>query len=491
MAAPKDFATAMAWSCPTCGRSYPREFAVCPLDATPQGSGVMRATDPQIGVVIGRTYKIVRVLGQGGMARLYEAEHLRIDARFAAKIIHDDLAREPSLLARFEREAHAAGRIRSDHVVRIVDVLRTQDERPCIVTELLEGEDLQARLDRVGKLSVAEAIPIVRQLCRGVAAAHAVGVVHRDLKPSNVFLCQREGTPLVKVFDFGVAKIEDDEKLTRTGAVMGTTTYMAPEQARRAADAGPLADVYSIGAILYHMLAGEPPYGNLPAVSRFALLLSEEPARPRSIEGSIPPGVEAVIQHAMARDTGSRIASALELERQLAVFEDAPAVIVQSEIPREIFPASEVSAQTIALKARLARPAACFVAAASSVAAGAWLAALLGTLLGPTRRGERTLLAIIAIAAIISIATLHVRALRASWQSSPAVSRYIAPYARALLAGVTTFGALELVQLGWFSLAHATPLGVAIRLIGAGIATVLGLGWQRWRLHARLGRWIG
>jgi eukaryotic-like serine/threonine-protein kinase len=484
MAAPKDFATAKAWSCPTCGRSYPGEFAVCPLDATPQGSGE-KAGDPQIGVVLGRTYKIVRVLGQGGMARLYEAEHLRVDARFAVKIIHDELAREPSLLARFEREAHAAGRIRSEHVVRIVDVLRTQDERPCIVTELLEGEDLQARLDRVGKLSVAEAIPIVRQLCRGVAAAHAVGVVHRDLKPSNVFLCQREGTPLVKVFDFGVAKVDDDEKLTRTGVVMGTTTYMAPEQARRAADAGPLADVYSIGAILYHMLAGQPPYGSLPAVSRFALLLSEEPDRPRSIEPSIPGGVEAVIQHAMARDTGSRIASARELARQLAVFEEA------SEIPREVFPATEVTAQTIALRARLARPAACFVAAASSIAAGAWLAALLGTLLGPTSRGERTLLAIIAIAAIVGVAALHVRALRASWQSSPAVSRYIAPFARALLGGVTTFGALELVQLGWFSIAHAEPLAVAVRLIGAGVGAVLGLVWRRWRLHARLGRWIG
>ncbi|HEY5925228.1 MAG TPA: serine/threonine-protein kinase, partial [Kofleriaceae bacterium] len=310
--AARDLATAIGWSCPTCGRSYPSEFAVCPLDATPQGEP-SRSGDPQIGIVLGHTYKIVRVIGQGGMARLYEAEHLRIDARYAVKIIHDELAREPSLLARFEREAHAAGKIRSDHVVRLFDVLRTQDDRPCLITELLHGEDLQVHLDRVGKLSVADAIPIARQLCRGVAAAHAVGVVHRDLKPSNVFLCQREGTPLVKVFDFGVAKIEADEKLTHTGAVMGTAAYMAPEQALRAADAGPLADVYSIGAILYHMLAGQPPYGSLPAVSRFALLLSEEPARPRSVEPSIPEGVEAVIQHAMARDTASRIPSALEL----------------------------------------------------------------------------------------------------------------------------------------------------------------------------------
>src|SRR5690606_8594082 len=153
---------------------------------------------------------------------------------------------------------------------------RTQDERPCLVTELLEGEDLQARLDRGGRLTVAEAIPIARQICRGGAAAHAVGIVHRDLKPSNIFLCQRDGTPLVKAFAFGIAKMEDGEKLARIGAVMGSVMYMAPEQARNAAQAGAIADVYSIGAIIYHMLTGQPPYGNRPAVSRLALVLHEE-----------------------------------------------------------------------------------------------------------------------------------------------------------------------------------------------------------------------
>ncbi len=485
MAASSEPPAELGWTCATCGRTYPAEFAVCPLDATPQGE-LAKSGDPQIGTVVGHTYRIVRVLGQGGMARLYEAEHLRVYARYAVKIIHDELAREPSLLARFEREAHAAGRIRSDHVVRLVDVLRTQDDRPCMITELLEGEDLQARLDREGKLTVQQAIPIARQICRGIAAAHAVGVVHRDLKPSNVFLCQHDGELLVKILDFGIAKLEDDEKLTRTGAVMGTATYMAPEQARRAADAGPLADVYAIGAILYHMLVGEPPYGNLPVVSRFALLLQEEPARPRALEPSIPEGVEAVIQHAMARDTTTRITSAVELERQLAVFDEpaAPAPAATANV-------TEHTAQTIGFRARLVRPLAVLVAIASSVAAGAWLAALLGTILEPTRRGERTLLAIIAGAAIVGLGVLHVRALRPRWASSPAVSRHTAPFARALVTGVMTFGALELVQLGWFSIAHAQPLGMKIRLAAAGVAAVLGLGWRRWRLHTRLGRRIG
>ena len=487
MAALQDIVQNTTWTCPTCGRTCPDEFAVCPLDATPRNDP-SKPGDAQIGTLLGGTYRIVRVLAQGGMARLYEAEHVRVDARFAVKIIHDELAREPSMIARFEREAHAAGRIRSEHVVRIVDVLRAQDDRPCIVTELLDGEDLDARLAR-GKLTVAEAIPIVRQLCKGIEAAHAVGVVHRDLKPSNVFLCKREGTPLVKVLDFGIAKIEDDEKLTRTGAVIGTATYMAPEQARRAADAGPLADVYAIGAILYHMLAGQPPYGNLPPVSRFALLLNEEPARPRALEPSIPAGVEAVIQHAMARDTTARIATVAELEQQLAAFEAVPETT--NWAPTTTWAPGEVTAQTLALRARLTRPSAVFVAIASCLAAGGWLATLLAVLLRATTRGERALLAVIAIGTMLGIGGLHVKRLRAKWESMPAISRYIAPFARALLGGVTTFGALELLRLGWFAIAHTDPVGVVVRLLAAGVAAVLGLGWQTWGLDSRLRRVIG
>src|SRR4051812_6996834 len=161
------------WTCPTCGRTNPGEYAVCPHDATPRTDGAKTATDPLIGEVLGRTYRVTKILGQGGMARLYEADHLRIDARYAVKVIHDDLSKDTDLLARSEREARAAGRIRSNNVVRLVDVLRTADGRPCIVTELLEGEDLQTRLDRAGKATVAQAIPVARQICRAVADAHA------------------------------------------------------------------------------------------------------------------------------------------------------------------------------------------------------------------------------------------------------------------------------------------------------------------------------
>ena len=508
-------AGASAWTCPACHNVYPNDFAVCPRDATPRADQLPPAADPLIGEVLGRTYRIVRVLGEGGMARLYEAEHLRIDTHYAVKVIHDDLSRDPGLLARFEREARAAARIHSEHVVRLVDVLRTQDNRPCMVTELLEGEDLQALLDRAGKLSVAEALPIARQICRAVAAAHAVGVVHRDLKPANVFLCGPAGAPLVKVFDFGVAKLADDEALTRTDAVMGTAAYMAPEQARSAADAGPLADVYSTSAVLYHMLTGSPPYGNVPAFSRLALVLHEEPARPRKLEPAIPAGIEAVIQHAMARDRGSRIQSALELEAQLAAFDQpasepaavppaagatgAPAPAAAASLALRALGAggrspqvtSDSLASQIAVRARIARPLAGFVAAASSLAAGAWIAALLGYVITPSSGRERALIAIMAIGAALGLGVLHARALRPAWRSAPAVIHRVRGAARALVAGVLTLGALELVSAGNAALFGAPLLEPGLRIGLAGLAAGVGLGWQRFRLDDRLRRWIG
>jgi serine/threonine-protein kinase len=475
MAAEPELTAPGAWTCPACQHRYPAEFAVCPRDATPRPAEP--TGDPLLGQVLGQTYRITRVLGEGGMARLYEAEHLRIDARVAVKVIHDDLARDGDLLARFEREARAAGRIHSDHVVRLIDVLRTPDQRPCLVTELLEGEDLQAVLDR-GKLSVAEALPIARQICRAIADGHAVGVIHRDLKPSNIFLCKLPSGPEVKVFDFGVAKLEDDEKLTRTDAVMGTAAYMAPEQARSAAAADPLADVYSAGAVLYHMLTGQPPYGDVPAFSRLAMVLHEEPARPTALEPAIPAGIEAVIQHAMARDRGARITSALELERQLAAFDpgDAPA-------------APEVATQ-IVVRARLARPLALAVAAASSLALGAWLAALLAVVIEPTGGGARGLLGVIAAAAVAGLATLHVRRLRPRWASLPAVVRYIRPAARAVVAGGLTYAALALTATATAAIFGAPAIGLGACLAATGAAAGLGLGWQRLGLDERLRRRI-
>jgi serine/threonine-protein kinase len=478
-------APATTWTCPTCGNAYPSDFSVCPRDATPRADGAGPITDALLGEVLARTYRLVRVLGEGGMARLYEAEHLRVETRYAVKVIHEDLSRVPDLLVRFEREARAAGRISSDHVVRVIDVLRTNDGRPCIVTELLHGEDLQARLNKVGKLAPFDAIPIARQICRALAAAHACGVVHRDLKPSNVFLCEGEGEMVVKVFDFGVAKLEDDEKLTRTDAVMGTPAYMAPEQARRAAEAGPLADLYTCGAVLYHMLTGEPPYGKAPPTSRLALVLHEEPARPRSIEPSIPEGLEAVVQHAMARDPGSRVQTAMELDAELAAFD----TIAQASRPAgevRVAPSSDIgsTAEQISLRARTARPSAAALVVASSLAAGLWADVLIAALfrLGANLTGtELSLVGLLAAATMMAIAMVQIRVLRPRWSSIPAVWAHARLVGRTLLTGIAALGALELAARGVAVIARSGDGGIAWRAGLAGVAAVIALFVQRRR----------
>jgi tRNA A-37 threonylcarbamoyl transferase component Bud32 len=469
-------ATAL-WTCPTCGGTYPADFAVCPKDATPRADGAAPNVDPMIGEVLARTYRIVRMIGEGGMARLYEAEHLRVETRYAVKIIHDDLSRNPDLLARFEREARAAGKIRSDHVVRVIDVLRTSDGRPCIVTELLEGQDLQAHLNKVGKLSPREAIPIARQICRALDAAHKVGVVHRDLKPSNVFLCNGPDE-MVKVFDFGVAKLEDDDRLTRTDAVMGTPAYMAPEQARRAVDAGPLADLYTIGAVLYHMLTGEPPYGKAPASSRLALVLHEEPARPRTLEPSIPDGLEAVMLHAMARLPEARVQTAMELDAGLAAFDTSTptAAAIDTVSIAEI----GGSAAQIERRARSTRPIATAIVSASALVAGLWIATASGAILGASDLSNtgRALIGLLAVGAAMATAMVQIRMLRPRWRSVPSVLRHVRPVTRVVVTAIATFGALELAVRGVDVITGWDDGGVLWRIGLTLSAAVVALVWK-------------
>jgi serine/threonine protein kinase len=269
-----------------------------------------RRTDFLNEVIDGR-YRIDELIGEGGMGRVYLAEHVEIGKRVAIKILHPVYGRMPDLVERFRREARAASKIGHPHIVDVTDSGTTDDGSVYFVMEYLEGVELASVIDREGALDVARALRVTTQICRALAAAHAVGIIHRDLKPENVFLTVREGAAdFVKVLDFGIAKSSEAEeargkRLTHPGMAMGTPEYMSPEQAAgRPADER--CDVYAVGAILYEMLTGAPPYDGDNFMEILTKKATVDPAPPTALRPEIPPMVESLVTSSMARDPEKR-----------------------------------------------------------------------------------------------------------------------------------------------------------------------------------------
>jgi serine/threonine protein kinase len=306
--------------CATCDRRFPAAFKVCPHDATPL-EDAPDDEDPMIGAVLGGSYEVIRMVGEGGMGRVYEARHQRLTTkRFAVKMLHPDLARQPDVVTRFQREAEASSVISHPHVVDVYDVSSTPDGRPYIVAELLQGEELGNHLERVGQMTASGAAHVVRQVAAALGAAHTAGIVHRDVKPENVFL-SGEGSH-VKVLDFGISKVGDNKDgLTKTGTVMGTPDYMAPEQARGdKVDAR--ADIYAAGAILYRAITGKKPFEGRDPMATLTAVLTEEPPRPSELNPGVPLSLELVIQKAMAKNPAERFQTMAELDAALAPFDE-------------------------------------------------------------------------------------------------------------------------------------------------------------------------
>ena len=353
--------------CSTCQGRYPEDFLVCPRDATPltvEGGGA----DRLIGKVLGEAYQIIRLVGEGGMGRVYEARHLRLkDRRFAIKVLHAEMARDQEIVARFQREAESASSIGHPNVIDVYDVHKMPDGVPYIASEFLDGREFGEQLAKQGRVDVATAVHVARQTCRALAAAHKKGIVHRDMKPENVFLVTHDGAIVVKVIDFGISTAAEGGKsnLTKTGMIMGTPSYMSPEQARGdKVDAR--ADIYAVGAMMYFALTGKKPFETDDPASTLSLVLTEEPDRPRKLNPEIPEALELVIQKAMAKDASDRYQTMEELEQALAPF-DVDAIAMTSPISQSIMPtivtkASDTTAKTmmasaaIAGDAKLSRP---------------------------------------------------------------------------------------------------------------------------------------
>jgi eukaryotic-like serine/threonine-protein kinase len=268
----------------------------------------------RVGELVGEKYRILRIIAEGGMGVVYEAQHAVVKRRFAVKFLRADLADRRDLLTRFHREAQAAGALESEHIAASIDFGILADGTPYIVMEYLVGESLAALLAREGRLPLGRAVDLCLQACKGVQAAHSAGIVHRDLKPENLFVSRREdGSDLVKVLDFGIAKLEQAEishAATTTGTILGTPAYMSPEQARGDKSIDHRTDVYGLAAILFEMLSGKKPH---PGDSPNAILhhIATQPALPlASVQPDLPPLLVDTVELALSCDRNLRHASA-------------------------------------------------------------------------------------------------------------------------------------------------------------------------------------
>ncbi|MGE0708416.1 MAG: protein kinase [Planctomycetota bacterium] len=260
-------------------------------------------------------YAVVRCLGRGGMGVVYECRHPALPRTVAVKQVHAHLA-PAAALARFAREAEALARLRHPGVVAVHDLGQTP-QGPYLVMDLVEGQPLD-RLAQRGPLAPREAARLVAAMARAVEAIHAAGVLHRDLKPPNTIL-RPDGSPVL--LDFGLAREVDAERMTRTGEVLGTLRYMSPEQADGRADLDGRADVYSLGAILYELLAGEPPWVEESGVQLLLRVLTgPDAAPPSALNPGVPPALDALVARAMAREREERCPSAAALAAELEGF---------------------------------------------------------------------------------------------------------------------------------------------------------------------------
>jgi len=274
-----------------------------------------------IGEICDEKYRVIRLLGQGGMGSVYEAEAIETGEHVALKRIDADLlVRGKSGVGRFQREARAMGAVDTDHIVRVLDTgTDPASNVPYIAMELLEGEDLEHLLDRVGKLEPDTALRITAQVCLGLIKAHEARVVHRDIKPGNLFLSRGGGGEIVvKILDFGIAKIKPDPVpsgpttgLTRSGSVLGSPLYMSPEQARGLKDIGFQTDLWSLGVVLYRALSGKVPNKHIDAFGDLIIAICSQAPRPiQDVAPWVGKEVAAVVHRALKLDAEDRFPTA-------------------------------------------------------------------------------------------------------------------------------------------------------------------------------------
>jgi serine/threonine-protein kinase len=277
-----------------------------------------------IGTTVG-SYRVTQKVSVGGMGTVYRAEHTLIGRAAAVKVLHPELRANQEVVQRFFNEAKATTQIKHPGIVEIFDFGYLPSGDGYIVMEFLEGESLARRLESGGKMDEGEAAVLMRSVCSALAAAHGKGIIHRDLKPDNIFLCPDPEAPTgerPKLLDFGIAKLniglEGSTSATKTGAVMGTPTYMSPEQCRGTGEVDARSDLYSIGCMFYEMVAGRPPFENMAAGELIGAHLFIEPQSPRTAGAEISDAAEALIMQLIEKQPAKRVQTAQELGRRFA-----------------------------------------------------------------------------------------------------------------------------------------------------------------------------
>jgi serine/threonine protein kinase len=285
--------------------------------APPQGPGELGRLGP---------YVIRKVLGAGGMGLVLEAEDPQLRRPVALKVMHAHLAADPAFRQRFLHEARAAAALDHEHIVSIYQASEEQGVL-FLAMQLLRGETLDDRLRRTGVPPVAEVLRLGREIAAGLAAAHEHGLVHRDIKPANVWLEGSRGR--VKILDFGLSRTVGDGAAprTRTGAILGTPGYMAPEQARRSHEADARGDLFSLGAVLYHLCTGRPPFAGEDSVATLYALANHQPAAPHRVNPEVSPALSDLVMRLLAKDPAGRPATAAAVVEALASLERARAEV--------------------------------------------------------------------------------------------------------------------------------------------------------------------
>ncbi len=290
------------------------------MDRESLGDGGEDFQDPLIGTMVDR-FRVEKKIGQGGMGAVYSLLQPAIHKRMALKLLHEQYANRPDIVQRFFGEAKAVNLIGHPNIVDISDFSHLPDGRPFIIMEFLDGVSLEEYLEERGALSVPETLGFLKQICSALGAAHAKGIVHRDIKPENFFITKdHEGNAFLKVLDFGIAKLKDDgndgsdSMRTAAGIVLGTPTYMSPEQAEgNTQGADHRTDVYSLGIVLYQMLTGTPPFSGRTFAELIIKHIQSEPPSLTTTRDDLPPAWDRLLQKALAKKPGDRYQSMAEL----------------------------------------------------------------------------------------------------------------------------------------------------------------------------------